>query len=197
MSLPAGWSSTVARFVARFPLPQGAAGSVVHEDACRDWMKRVAEQIEHDFPGQGVGRKRASRTRPWSKDGLPQSTDGGRTIRGWDLMVGAGTGRPTLTPAPATLDLTGQYWEAVSPINHLTPVVQPPEVPNVPTPPPPSTADPTVLATLQRIEALAAQQLEELRAIRRDVPLALQKAAESIRDAGGLGSVLGGLFGRR
>ena len=97
MNLPADVHAVVKRFATTFPVPQGAPGSA-HEQRCREWSIKVAQQVAHQF-GTTWGVKKASPTRPISKDSLAFNGDG---MHSWDLLNGAGSGTPKLAQNPAT-----------------------------------------------------------------------------------------------
>ena len=129
-----------SRYVAAFPVPQGDKGAA-HEERCRQWSIRFAEQVSYEIPNQGYGVKRASSSRPISKDTLARWTPPGRLLI-WDLLSGAGTGKPTLVTDPKSQDVTGQTFVAVVPTNHLGSADPNPEP--IPTPEPiPLPVDPS------------------------------------------------------
>ena len=132
--LPPEVKSIRSRYVAAFPVPQGDKGAA-HEERCRQWSIRFAEQVAYEIPDQGYGVKRASPSRPISKDTLARWAPPGRLLM-WDLLSGAGTGKPTLVTDPKSEDVTGQTFVAVTPTNHLGSVVDPPPPPDDDLPPP-------------------------------------------------------------
>lgn len=124
MQLPENVKQIRARYVARFPIPQGQPGPEI-EDSVRRWAIGLAEQVAFELPGQGWGTKRADPNRPISKDGLARLVDGRLWI--WDMVTGAGTGNGQLVDNPEATDITGQVFVEVTPGNHLgvvPPVVQ-------------------------------------------------------------------------
>ncbi|HXG72304.1 MAG TPA: hypothetical protein VNJ04_16990 [Gemmatimonadaceae bacterium] len=155
MQLPASVLAIRARYVQRFPVPQTPGGGDEHEDRCREWSIRFAEQVAFERPGEGWGMKRADPGRPISKDTIARQADG--RLLAWDLLLGTGTGTPTLVPSPDAMDVTGQVFVAVTPTNHLgaTPAPQP-------TPPQPA---PGRCNCQGELAALAAQ----LSTLRRDL----------------------------
>lgn len=133
MKLSADVKALRARYVSKYPVPQGSPGAA-HEERCRQWSIRFAEQCAFSLPGQGYGMKRASPSRPISKDTLSQKTD--VHFVAWDMLHGTGTGHPTVAPDPSSMDITGQTFVPVTPADHLggaAPPVEPPTTP--PTPP--------------------------------------------------------------
>lgn len=122
--LPQPVKNIRARFLQQFPLPQGDP-SPEQEDRCRQWSIRLAEQVAFELPGQGWGIKRADQGRPIGKDTIAREFQG--ALLCWDLMTGAGTGRPTLNDSPMSEDITGQFFETRSeffkPANHLGVVI--------------------------------------------------------------------------
>jgi hypothetical protein len=97
MQLPDDVYTKLVAFAARYPIPQGTPGEA-HEEACRQWTLRFCEQCTFSFPFMRYGAKRASPDRPTSKDTLARQDV--VTLWGWDLLIGAGTGRPTLISGP-------------------------------------------------------------------------------------------------
>jgi len=132
MKLPADVKAIRARYVAKFPVPQGVAGAAF-EETVRQWSIGFAEQVRHDTNDPTFGVKRADPNRPIGKDTLARVV--GVKLYSWDLLGGAGTGSPTLNLDPDAEDVTGQVFVPVLPVDHLSGVPVP--VP-VPQPPPPS-----------------------------------------------------------
>jgi len=132
MQLPAEVKAIRARYVAKFPVPQGAPGEAIEEQV-RQWSIGLAEQVAYEIPGEGWGTKRADPNRPISKDGLARQDDEDRGGRLWiyDMVTGAGTGAGRLVENPEAEDITGQVFVPVTPRNHLGDVVTtlPPIVP--------------------------------------------------------------------
>lgn len=120
MQLPDSVKDIRARYVARFPIPQGAPGPEIEEQV-RQWSIRLAEQVAYELPNQGWGTKRADPNRPISKDGLAWRDDEDRGGRLWifDMVTGAGTGNGRLVENPEAEDITGQVFVPVTPTNHL------------------------------------------------------------------------------
>lgn len=128
------------RFAARFPPPQRRVGesASAHDGRCREWSIMEAEQVAFE-KGRDYGVKRASPTRPISKDSLARASD----MTSWDMLLGVGTGTPTF-PAypPQAHDISSQVFVAVVARDHLGPVpppVEPPPVEPPPVPVPPVT----------------------------------------------------------
>ena len=130
MRLPADVLAIRARYVAQFPVPQTPGGGAAHEDRCRQWSIRFAEQVAFELPGQGWGMKRSAG--PISKDTIARIVDGRLFV--WDLLSGTGTGTPTLVPMPEGVDVTGQTFVPVTPTDHLGPTPEPPPVVTPPSP---------------------------------------------------------------
>lgn len=117
MLMPEPVFQLVRAFAARFPVPTGFPGEA-HDEACRAWTTQLCQQVAWSVPDQGYGAKRADPGRPLSKDVLAQQTATG--LIGWDVLIGAGTGRPAVIGAPGeSLDLTGQAFVEVLGINWL------------------------------------------------------------------------------
>lgn len=110
MKLPSGVLQTRDRYVAAFPLWVMEAGAKA-EDRARKWTIGLASQIVFEH-GATYGSKRADPTRPISKDAIAQMQ--GPYLYGWDMLTGAGSGAPKLVSNPDSIDLTGQYFEAVA-----------------------------------------------------------------------------------
>ena len=123
-------------FAAKFPIPfkTGAADA-------QAWTHQLAEQFRYTF-GERFGHKQASPTRPHSADTIALRE--GAMLFGWDVLLDAG-GESTLITTPRTIDLTGQVFEVVQPVNHVglmpPPPPPPPTPPPLPTPPPPPVVD--------------------------------------------------------
>lgn len=150
MTLPGKITALLIRFEQAFPLPQGTPGTA-HEERCRQWAIRFAQQCEYAFPDEGYGVKRASKTRPISKDSLANNRLAGHLVS-WDLMSGAGTGKPKLSPHPQFHDIPGQTFVPVTGTDHLggsapDPIPQP-DPPPLP-PPTPKPAKPAHPYTVQ------------------------------------------------
>jgi len=128
MKLPANVWTRIQRFAEAYPPPQGDPGEA-HEERCRVWTRCLCEQIRAEF-GSEWGWKRASATRPPSKETLARQSSG--KIEGWDLLTGASTGHPTLSTDPGYHDLVAegnQVFIPVEPINRLTRRSVRPELP--------------------------------------------------------------------
>jgi hypothetical protein len=100
---------------ARFGIP-------LTDDEGRAWTRKVAEQFAFSFPAEGWGHKDAGGSRPPSSDVIATRTP----FRGYDLLGGLGAvdtaGRPippTLITSPGAIDLAGQHFIEVTPIDHL------------------------------------------------------------------------------
>ena len=115
MMTPAVWS-IVEQMARQFPLPQGDPGPA-HEDACRMWTRRLAEQLRYSC-GAEWGHKAQSPSHPPSKDAVAFWSTA--RFLGYDTMRGASTGHPVLaTYPPLEHDLTGQMFIVVDGVNHL------------------------------------------------------------------------------
>lgn len=161
--------ATRARYLAAFPVPRGEPGSAF-EELCRRWAIRLGEQIAFEHPGQGYGVKRADKGRPIGKDSIANNLIAPGRLLAWDLMTGAGTGRPTLNADPDSLDVTGQFFEDrpefFQPKNHLAATV--PGGGAEPLPPPPSGPAPTDVAPLLAPVLDAMARLEQRLVVRLD-----------------------------
>lgn len=166
MQLPDAARQVRSRFIAAFPVPQGAPGEEFEERA-RQWTIKFAEQVAFDLPNQGWGMKRADPNRPISKDTIAR-LEGGRLLI-WDLLTGTGTGAPRPVENPESEDITGQFFVEVTPTNHLkgitTATTLVPDARLVP-PPPVAAVD-------------AAQMVEHLAAIRQTLEAILKEQQET------------------
>jgi hypothetical protein len=81
-------------FAARFPFRAG-----ISEGEVRDWNIRFARQVVASFPGEGYGLKSTSSTGVIGKDTIAKREGG--NLYCWDLLIGAGSGNPQLSPDPA------------------------------------------------------------------------------------------------
>jgi hypothetical protein len=126
MRLAPDQQALVERFAARFPLP--AYDPVVPaeqlEQRCREWTGRLAQQVRFAY-GPPWGHKRAAPGRPLSADTIAYRD--GATFLGWDLIISVGTPDQRLNVQAESIDLTGQVFVAVNPIDHLgtTPAPEP------------------------------------------------------------------------
>jgi hypothetical protein len=81
-------------FIARFPFEPG-----VSEADVRFWNIRFARQVAFSLPGEGYGLKSTSSTGTIGKDTIARKV--GDDVYCWDLLIGAGSGNPKLSPDPA------------------------------------------------------------------------------------------------
>lgn len=143
MKLPRPVYDTCKRYADRFPPPQIRPGESPssHEQRCREWTVRMAQQVVFEH-GPSYGAKKASPTRPISKDSLAHKD--GSEQDAWDMLHAAGSGHPTfVTYPPQAHDIDGQVFVSVPPVNHLG-SPEPPEPPEPPpTPIPPTPIPPT------------------------------------------------------
>lgn len=145
MNLPADTLALLVQFEKAFPLPQGTPGKV-HEANCRNWSIKFAQQAKFTFPERWYGVKTTSSSMKLdraSKDSLAQNHPTG--LKSWDLMIGAGTGKPTLAKKPKFHDIPDQFFIEVEAVDHLSGVPAPAPTPPAPVPPapqPPQAAKP-------------------------------------------------------
>ncbi len=140
----------IRRFAEKFPVP-------VSEDDCRTWVHRLAEQFRFAY-GPGWGHKRADPYRPLSSDVMAYQE--AAVFVGYDVILNAGTPDRRLVTDGDSLDLTGQVFVPVEPVDHLGGTVP------VPTPEPTPTPEPCACrfaatdlsAVLARLEALEVRQ---------------------------------------
>lgn len=117
-------AALLQQFAARFPLPQTPGGGEDHENKCRAWCLKFAEQVRFTTRDATWGLKRSAG--PQSKDTIAKDLGNGKILV-FDLMSGAGTGFPTLNAQPTGEEVVGQTFIPVNPANHLGPA------PTVPT----------------------------------------------------------------
>ncbi len=126
--LPPLVKDTRDRFVAAFPVPHIVTGETLaaFEDRCRDWCWELAEQVHFDTRDPRYGVKSSSPTNPQSKDALAFNTP---PLIAWDLLLGVGTGAPTLVADPQSVSIPDQTFIPVPAVDHLedTPVPPTPE----------------------------------------------------------------------
>jgi hypothetical protein len=133
MEFPGALKDLLQRFAARFPLPQTPGGGEEHENKCRAWCLKLAEQVRFTTGNEAWGVKRAAG--PQSKDTIARNLGGGKMVV-YDLMAGAGTGAPVLNADPHGEEVgEGQTFIPVNPVNHLSEAIPNPG-PIVPTPGP-------------------------------------------------------------
>lgn len=144
MNLPTNVHAVVKQFADKIPVPQGAPGEA-HEQRCRDWSIKVAQQVAHQF-GTAWGVKKASPTRPISKDSLAFNGDG---LHSWDLLKSAGSGTPELAANPQHHDISDQVFVVVTPMDHLGGPVGPDPISEGPDPIP---VEPDPLLSARRFD---------------------------------------------
>jgi hypothetical protein len=113
------------------PLPYSAQPSEAKDESFREWCIDLAEQVTFSYPGHGFGVKRAGEGRPISKDTIAQQV--GTVLWAWDLFTGVGTASTGVVPNPDSMDITGQIFVPVEPVDHLGGST-PPEPPDPPAP---------------------------------------------------------------
>ena len=84
------------------------------DDQRRQLARMIAEQARYEL-GPSWGHKRADPGRPPSKDAIAQQQPDGKLFA-WDLFNGA-TREPNADPE--SIDITGQTFIVVPPVNHL------------------------------------------------------------------------------
>jgi len=175
--LPAFAVASVDRYVARFPVPQMAGpgpSDEAFENVCRAWSKALAEQLQFDSLDPRWGVKNAGGGRPQSKDAIAYN---GPRLMGYDMLLGVGTGHPSLNRGVVGEDITGQSFMPVRAVNHLA---VGPSVP-IDTPPPAGSIPGSVPAVdlsaiLARLDAMERAEIETGRAI-----LRLAEAIDKLR----------------
>ena len=116
MQLPDNVRSLMIRFAQTFPVPQTPGGGEAHENRCREWCRKLAEQVRFSTQDPTWGVKKSAG--PQSKDTIARDLGNGKIVV-FDLMTGAGTGAPVLNQQPSGETVTGQTFIPVNPVNHL------------------------------------------------------------------------------
>lgn len=98
------------------------------DDGRRQFNEKLAQQLDFSFPDKNWGMKKASKTRPISKDSVARVISG--ALCGWDTVNGS-TREMNLNADGEVLD-PEQVYVDVTATNHLGGVVEPPP------PPPPA-----------------------------------------------------------
>jgi len=96
-------------FAALFGLP------ALDSTAARTWTWNLAEQFHYSFPKEGWGTKQADATRPQSTDCICTKVP----FTGYDVIISQGAPTQTLAHYPEPINLTGQIYLAVQPVDHL------------------------------------------------------------------------------
>ena len=117
--LPANVRAVRDAFVAKVPVPSGGPNPAdeAFENRCRTWTKNLAQQIVFSTDDRSWGCKNAGGGRPQSKDVIAHQVGG--TLFAFDLLLGVGTGSPSLVPNPSAMDITGQVFMPVDPVDHI------------------------------------------------------------------------------
>ena len=136
-------SSLLQQFAAEYPAP--TAG----DNSARDWILNFAQQVCYSR-GSAYGTKSTSPQSPQTKDVLAYRTLA--NLYGWDLLYASGSSDCRVVFNPETMDITGQTFIAVQPINHLA---------LTPVPPTPPDPDPNLISRVERIEAFLARTFKE------------------------------------
>lgn len=136
---PGAFTAQHAEIFARLGTPNGSLDA--------GFVRRVAEQFAHSFPGESWGMKSADASRPLSGDVLARMLDG--------QLVGY-----RIVPKPSSvvqIALPGQHFVAAAAVNHLgdAPAPVPPPTP-VPTPTPVPVPVPPPVNVQPVLDALAA-----------------------------------------
>jgi len=140
MYLTPGAKDLITKFAAKYPFP------ITNDEDSANWTHRLCEQLAFSYPATPWGHKKASDTRPHSADVIALSNP----FVGWDIITNAGTPAARLNLNDSEIDLSGQVFEPVNPVNHLAdaPPIEPPVIP--PTIPPASNLDVEILNELKK-----------------------------------------------
>lgn len=133
MQIPSSVMATVRKFAAAFPLPQGDGSEGWLDTALRKppngWTRRLAEYVcfVHG-PTWGHKRRFGSTTDP--NDGAPLSAGTiamreGAGMHCFDLLIGAGTGKPVLASGAESDFVTDQVFVPVTPVDHVGMIAPP------------------------------------------------------------------------
>lgn len=146
MRLSLAAQDVIQRYAEKFPLP-------ATDEGCREWTGRLAEQFRFSF-GPSWGWKRADPYRPLSNDVIAYRSND--SFLGYDVILGAGAAGARVVIDPDPIDLAGQVFVVVEPVDRLGTGNTVP----VPTPEPGDCKfQPTDLsAVLARLEALEVRQ---------------------------------------
>lgn len=147
--------ATLIAFDAAFPIAAIPA-TPEHEDDRRAWTLKLAQTFKARFASQGWGTKRASETRPPSKDSLARWVDTGisAVLYSWDT-TNATTAPLSINPNAESEDITGQVFIAVEAHDWLA--VVPPQPPDPEVPESPDLA--ALTARVDRLERFLADTL--------------------------------------
>jgi hypothetical protein len=167
------------------------------DEARRRLTMLFAQQARFEL-GPNWGTKRASPTRPLSADAICTQDP----FVGWDTQIAGGV----IAQFPESIDLAGQVFVPVDPVDHLrtsTPPVSEPTGGGGETTPPAADRTAEILAAIQasedrtreQIQASERRVLEALQKARDDFNKGLDTALKQLASAGGVGSLLGDLFG--
>lgn len=97
-----------------------------NDDQRRVLTRKIAEQICYEF-GVDWGTKASSSTNPQSKDSI--SFRSPNKLENWDWQNGT-TRKPQVTAGEPGVNITGQYFIEVRPMNHLADTTELPPPPN-------------------------------------------------------------------
>lgn len=140
-SLPDAQCNVLKQMGAKF-------GALNHgsDDQRREFALKVAQQFAFSFPGEGWGSKSAGPGRPQTKDVVARQKNG--ALDGWDLVNGS-----TLdVVCTSHVDLAGQVFIPVTPVDYLGTSTPPP-------PPPPPSASGAATADLQQQQMILLLQI--------------------------------------
>lgn len=138
------------------------------DDQRRDLNRMMAEQCGFEL-GPNWGTKRADHTRPMSKDVICTH----EPFVGWDVQVVDADGVRAIAQMPESLDLSGQVFVPVDPINHLS--VPTPADPPLPPEPAITEGLRVILKQLLELDSVIRLQANALLAGQRDITEALRR----------------------
>jgi len=98
------------QYAAAFGLP------ALDGESARTWTRMLAEQFLFTFPKEQWGTKRADSARPPSTDVICTK----KPFYGYDVLISQGAPGQALAHHPEAINLEGQIYIAVEPVDHLT-----------------------------------------------------------------------------
>jgi hypothetical protein len=102
--------SLLETYAATFGLP------ALDSTAARTWTWNLAEQFDYSFPNEGWGTKQADPGRPQSTDCICTENP----FIGYDVIISQGAPDQHLAHMPDGIELTGQIYLPVNPVDHLS-----------------------------------------------------------------------------
>jgi len=122
MQIPADVMALIEEFASVYPIPHGDGSEAWVDEALRNgWTKKMQEQVCFRFgPDWGSKARDSGEHTPRTKEAIAWNKNG---LHVWDPLIGAGSGRPTLTRDPEYFFVPDQHFIPVDPVDHLNRVV--------------------------------------------------------------------------